>query len=78
LEGVMITAKERDARWRREHASHRHVKTQGVYILLHRALLEKDKTPMCVYQGVVTGQIWVRPAAEFDDGRFMQIAPGER
>lgn len=69
----MITAEQRNKSWRERNASHIHLKTGGKYVLLGRGLLENNKTPVCIYQGVVTGQVWVRPAAEFDDGRFEQL-----
>lgn len=76
--GTLSSKAERDADWRRKHASHRHLKTGGLYVLLCRGLLEKNKTDVVVYQGVITGIVWVRPAVEFDDGRFEQILPGEK
>lgn len=47
----------------------RHRKTGGLYEELHRALVERDLTPVVVYRGE-DGQVWVRPAKQFDDGRF--------
>lgn len=52
-----------------------HVKTGGIYTELHRACLEADLTEVVVYQSAHTGEIWVRPLAEFMDGRFV---PEER
>lgn len=61
---------------------YRHVKTGVLYNVLCRANLEKDKTPVVVYQRAKDQaqaankrrafgrQIWVRPLAEFCDGRF--------
>lgn len=28
-----------------------------------------------IYQDPFSGKYWVRPAAEFDDGRFAEVAP---
>ena len=56
--------------WRKDYQpTHRHVKTGGLYRELHRGFLEKDLTPVVIYQSS-DGRVWVRPEAEFDDGRF--------
>ncbi|MCP1674320.1 hypothetical protein J2T57_001422 [Natronocella acetinitrilica] len=44
----------------------------GKYRVLHRGLLEATLDPVVVYQAA-DGLVWVRPAAEFDDGRFTPI-----
>lgn len=46
-----------------------HLKSQGDYLLLGEGKLESTLQPVCVYLGV-DGQLWVRDAAEFRDGRF--------
>lgn len=74
----MITSAHRDYQWRLNNASHRHVKSRRSYVLLHRGLWEKNLMPVCIYQAVNDGVVWVRPAAEFDDGRFTQITPGDK
>ena len=62
-------------RWAREAAeaaatpTHRHVRTGGLYTVLHRGAIEADLKPAVIYRGE-NGRVWVRPAAEFDDGRF--------
>lgn len=61
---------------RRRQATHRHTKTQGLYILLHRGVWEADVSHVCIYQAVTDGVVWVRPSVEFDDGRFEQLLPG--
>lgn len=49
----------------------RHLKTGHIYDLKTIGLLEKDLTPVIVYQSRVwPNQVWVRPATEFLDGRF--------
>ena len=47
----------------------RHRKSGDVYEELHRGLIERDLTPVVVYRGE-DGRVWVRPARQFDDGRF--------
>lgn len=47
----------------------RHLKSQGDYLVLGDAKLEGNLQSVCVYMGV-DGQLWVRDAAEFRDGRF--------
>lgn len=48
-----------------------HKKTGGMYEVICNANLESDPdTLMVVYRSVRTGERWVRPAAEFNDGRF--------
>jgi hypothetical protein len=34
--------------------------------------MEGDLTPVVVYRSV-DGSVWVRPEAEFDDGRFTRL-----
>lgn len=51
--------------------THRHRKG-GLYRVITRAQLEADLAPAVVYEGQ-DGRVWVRPAAEFDDGRFVPI-----
>ena len=52
--------------------THRHKKTGGEYAVICRAVMEATHEPLVVYVGI-TGTYWVRPAAEFDDGRFEEI-----
>ena len=42
----------------------------GLYRVIARGLLERDLTPVVVYRALSDGTYWVRPAEEFDDGRF--------
>lgn len=49
-----------------------HIKTGGRYEVITRARLESDRNEeMVVYRSLVGGGVWVRPASEFDDGRFV-------
>ncbi|MGV0128890.1 hypothetical protein [Burkholderia gladioli] len=64
------------------HSTWRHLKTSGIYDILMHALYEADKeTVAIVYRSRVDGQVWVRPGAEFYDGRFERVeqaaAPAE-
>lgn len=51
----------------------RHRTTDQVYELLLEALRETDGVDLVVYRGVVSGQVWVRPAEQFFDGRFEEL-----
>ena len=53
--------------------TYRHVKTNGVYEVICNARNEKSLETMVVYRKVDTGERWVRPAAEFNDGRFVRL-----
>ena len=55
-------------------ATHRHRKG-GLYRELARGVLEADRSDVVIYDDA-EGAIWVRSAAEFDDGRFAPVAPG--
>lgn len=50
-----------------------HVKTKQSYTILAFGLIEKTLEPSVVYQGP-NGQVWIRPATEFFDGRFKQVS----
>lgn len=62
---------------------YRHVNSGVLYNVLCRANMEKDKSPVVVYQRTkdkaqvankrrsIGRQIWVRPLEEFCDGRFV-------
>lgn len=55
-----------------------HVKSGGLYrVETDTALIEVDLTPAVIYRSLLDGQIWVRPAAEFFDGRFRNLAGDE-
>lgn len=53
---------------------YKHVKTSVVYKVICNALIEKTKELAVVYQNVSTSEYWVRPATEFNDGRFERIS----
>lgn len=48
--------------------THRHRKG-GEYRILKRGKMEADLSPVVIYEAQ-DGTVWVRPEAEFDDGRF--------
>jgi hypothetical protein len=52
---------------------YRHNKTGGVYEVICNATIEKTLELAVVYRNVATGDRWVRPASEFNDGRFTRI-----
>lgn len=53
---------------------YRHVKTNGVYVVMAIGRLESDLTEVVVYQSVENGSVWVRNKSEFEDGRFVRIS----
>lgn len=54
------------------------VKTGGLYVIVEdNALKEHDRAQMVVYRSLLTGQVWVRPLAEFYDGRFKLLSQEE-
>ena len=48
----------------------RHVKTHSIYEIIGYGKIEKDQTPVTIYEQIWEGRIWVRPTEEFEDGRF--------
>lgn len=55
-----------------------HVKTGGLYRIEDvNALIEADCTAAVAYRSLADGQLWVRPAAEFFDGRFQNLTKSE-
>lgn len=48
----------------------RHKKTRGIYTIIGYGKIEKDQTPVAIYEQLYEGSIWVRPISEFEDGRF--------
>ena len=52
-----------------------HVKSGGVYRVLEIGKMENDLTSVVVYKSEDNGQVWVRPLAEFADGRFVTYEP---
>jgi hypothetical protein len=53
------------------HATHKHRKG-GLYRVICHGQLEADHTPVVIYDDQ-NGTTWVRPLAEFIDGRFTPI-----
>ena len=56
------------------HPTHRHRKG-GLYRLIARARIEATLEPCAVYVSVTDDLAWVRPEAEFQDGRFTPLVP---
>jgi hypothetical protein len=52
-------------------ATHRH-KKGGLYRLVCYGTDEATRTPVAIYDDSI-GTVWVRNAAEFDDGRFSPL-----
>ncbi len=52
-------------------ATHRHRKG-GRYRVLHTGIYEPDRSDVVIYDDA-EGTIWVRPLAEFNDGRFTSL-----
>jgi hypothetical protein len=53
-------------------ARYRHLKSGGEYTVLLTGKLEATGEDVVIYQSE-TSQIWVRPLAEFVDGRFQPV-----
>jgi chromosome segregation ATPase len=56
----------------------RHKKRGSTYHVIGRGELQsvfpiEQGTPLVAYQGEADGRVWIRPAVEFDDGRFEKI-----
>lgn len=52
--------------------THVHIKSGGEYRWLLEGIIEADMTPCIIYDNR-DGVVWVRPKAEFEDGRFAAI-----
>ena len=48
----------------------KHLKTGGLYRIVGQAMIEATLTPAYIYESISTGDYWVRPQAEMEDGRF--------
>lgn len=59
------------ADWRNRAVRHR--RSGRTYWELHRGVLHADGTVMVVYRGE-DGRVWIRPAEQFDDGRYEPVA----
>jgi len=53
----------------------KHVKTERLYRIVAVGKMEADHTPIIVYRdaAIYDGDVWVRPASEFYDGRFVRV-----
>ena len=54
-----------------------HVKSGGLYTIIGHGVIVADLTPATIYRSLWDGAVWVRPTAEFEDGRFRNIAVDE-
>lgn len=54
-----------------------HVKSGGVYEVITEARMESTGEAVVVYRSA-TGGVWVRPADEFHDGRFVRVGDEQR
>lgn len=50
-----------------------HAKTGGMYELTGTAKLESSGQELTIYTSMEDGQVWARPAVEFNDGRFVRV-----
>jgi len=48
----------------------RHKKTGGIYEIIAEGHIEATLEKAVVYKSQSDGEIWIRPKAEFFDGRF--------
>ena len=49
----------------------RHKKAGGLYVIIdERAVIEKTMEPATIYRSISDNRTWIRPKAEFHDGRF--------
>ncbi|MBH0113239.1 3'-5' exoribonuclease [Novosphingobium sp. YJ-S2-02] len=67
-----------DALGRRERELVRHARRGGLYDVLGQGELQSARQiaegeSMTVYRSLIDGRIWVRPSAEFRDGRFSPV-----
>ena len=53
-----------------ERELYRHKKTGGVYEVICKGARESDGELLVVYSNTTSGERWIRPATEFNDGRF--------
>lgn len=56
------------------HPTHHHRKG-GLYRLIARGRIEATLEPCAIYESVTDDLVWVRPDAEFEDGRFTALVP---
>lgn len=57
----------------------RHKKTENLYIVKDLVVMESDLQLAVAYSGVIENSrlTWVRPLAEFMDGRFERVVVGK-
>lgn len=58
--------------------TYRHVKRGGTYTVMGLVTMQVDGSPLdmtkaVVYESQADGSMWVRPLAEFEDGRFERV-----
>lgn len=51
----------------------KHLKTGGMYVVVCEAVIEATMTKAVVYRSIKDDCVWVRPASEFCDGRFVGV-----
>lgn len=54
-------------------ATVKHVKTGGLYRVLHVGRYEPTGADVYIYQSKLDQEIWVRPQPEMEDGRFVEL-----
>lgn len=52
----------------------RHIKTGGFYKVVLLANIEASLEPAYVYESMQSGDFWIRPQLEMEDGRFEIIS----
>lgn len=55
----------------------KHERSGGYYIYLSNAILEANLEPYSMYRSLEGREIWLRPAKEFLDGRFVKDDRGK-
>ncbi len=51
---------------------YRHTKSGGIYSVIAEGQVEADLQKVVIYKSNLDGIVWVRPASEFYDGRFVK------
>jgi hypothetical protein len=57
--------------------THRHLKSGNLYQVISHGVMKADLTPVVIYRNR-SGQTWVRPRTEFNDGRFEELRAADR